>query len=278
VKLPDLSYMMTVAALRYIQSIYEPPERRNPDGLVRELLTPWQRIRCHLRASTSIGALRAQPFYYYVLSRTRYYDEVHRHAVADGITQIVNIGAGSDTRAYRFADQLQTSHVRVLECDQPKATQVKQLVARRRWRADHVSYLPIDLNEPPWQALEHWLQQHCRTKTLVLMEGVSPYVDSDCFARFLGFLAAALPRGSSLAYDFKLPGVNEAFGRSRRTPAPFRLASARDEVAAFHSNRGYRLNYLETSADLSRRLLPALDSLNSPLFDEDVLVQLEIAP
>jgi len=55
VKLPDLSYMMTVAGLRYIQSIYEPPERRSPDGLVGELLTPWQRMNLNLRARVSLG-------------------------------------------------------------------------------------------------------------------------------------------------------------------------------------------------------------------------------
>jgi methyltransferase (TIGR00027 family) len=277
VKLPDLSYMMTVAGLRYIQSVYEPPERRNPDHMVRDLLTPWQRMGCDLRARISLGTLRVQPFYYYVLSRTHYYDDVYRNAVADGITQIVNIGAGSDTRAYRFADELRKSDVRVLECDQPEATRMKQRAARRRWRPDHVSYLPIDLNGTAWPDLQDWLQRYCHAKTLVLMEGVSPYIESKSFGRFLQFLATDLPANSRVAYDFKLPGVNDEFGHSERIPEPFRLAGIWDEVVAYHSERGYHVERLETSADLSRRLVPSVDTLNTTRFEEDALVQLSTA-
>jgi methyltransferase (TIGR00027 family) len=276
VKLPDLSYMMTVAGLRYIQSVYEPPERRNPDGLVRELLTPWQRMSCNLRARMSLGTLRAQPFYYYVLSRTHYYDDVYRSAVAGGITRIVNIGAGSDTRAYRFANELRNNQVQVLECDQPEATRMKERAARRRWRPDHVSYLPIDLNDDAWPGLEDWLLREQDKKALILLEGVSPYIDTQAFGGFLQFLTRVLPATSRVAYDFKLPGVNEDFGRSARTVRPFRLASRRDEVVAYHSQWGYRLEALETSAELSRRLVPSLVSLDVVPFEEDALVQLSI--
>jgi methyltransferase (TIGR00027 family) len=275
-KLPDLSYMMTVAGLRYIQSIYEPPERRNPDGLVRELLTPWQRMSCNLRARLSLGDLRAQPFYYYVLSRTRYYDDVYRNAVASGITRIVNIGAGSDTRAYRFADELRNNQVQVLECDQPEATRMKEQAARRRWRPDHVSYLPIDLNDDAWPGLTDWLRRQGDRKTLILLEGVSPYVNMDAFGGFLQFLTKTLPTNSRVAYDFKLPGTNADFGRSGRTTNPFRLPKNREEVAAYHLERGYRLDALETSAELARRLVPSLSSLDMRPFEEDALVQLSM--
>ena len=276
-KLPDLSYMMTVAGLRYIQSVYEPPERRNPDGMVRDLLTPWQRVSCDLRARMAIGSLRAQPFYYYVLSRTHYYDDVYRSSVASGITRIVNIGAGSDTRAYRFADELRAKNVQVLECDQPEATKMKERAAKRRWRPDHVSYLPIDLNDDVWPGLQDWLQRQGDKRTLVLLEGVSPYIETKSFGGFLQFLAKTLPAGSRVAYDFKLPWVSGRFGRSRRTAKPFRLTSSRDEVVDYHSERGYTVEWLETSAELSQRLVPSLGLLDVAQFEEDGLVQLAIA-
>jgi methyltransferase (TIGR00027 family) len=274
VRLPDLSYMMTVAGLRYIQSVYEPRDRRNPDNMVRELLTPWQRLNCDLRARIAMDTLRGRPFYYYVLARTHYYDDVYRTAVANGAQRIVNIGAGSDTRAYRFAEELKKNRVQVLECDQPEATMMKQRAARRRWRPDHVSYLPIDLNDATWPDFQHWLRQDGNTKTLVLMEGVSPYIESGSFGRFLQFLAGALPENSWVAYDFKLPGVNEVFVSSERIANQFRLASGRDEVVAHHTARGYRVERLETSAELTRRLAPFVDSQTTPLFEEDALVQL----
>ncbi len=111
-KLPDLSYMMTVAGLRYIQSIYEPPERRKSgwNGSRPAHAVAARELRLARRVFPSALCVHNR-FNYYVLSRTRYYDDVYRSAVADGITQIVNIGAGSDTRAYRFADELKKSGV-----------------------------------------------------------------------------------------------------------------------------------------------------------------------
>ena len=73
--LPDLSNMMKVGQLRYIQAFYEEDGWRNPDTFVRHLLTPLQRAECALRGW--LGPRRLQknnPFYFYLLARTLYYD------------------------------------------------------------------------------------------------------------------------------------------------------------------------------------------------------------
>jgi O-methyltransferase involved in polyketide biosynthesis len=97
-----------------------------------------------------LARLRAEPFYYYLLARTMYYDQVIKDAVAGGAKRIVIVGCGSDTRAYRFQDLLRNGGVRVLECDPPEAIHVKQQMTAR-WRpGEHVEYLPIDLNDDEW--------------------------------------------------------------------------------------------------------------------------------
>ena len=101
--LPDLSYMMKVGQLRYIQSVYETAEYRNPDTLVGDLLPTLQRWGCDLRGRILLAKLRSQPFYYYVVARTKYYDAIFLEAICDDVNFIVNIGCGSDTRAYRKA-------------------------------------------------------------------------------------------------------------------------------------------------------------------------------
>lgn len=275
-KLPNLSYMMSVGQLRYIQSVYEPAEYRNPDALVREFLPRLQRWNCHLRGIVLRSRLRAQPFYYYVLARTKYYDAVYADAIASGVKQVVNIGCGSDTRAYRFSQLLNRHGVKALECDQLDAINVKQIIAKRNWPVNHVEYLPIDLNAPSWPEFEHWLERHRGTDMLVMMEGVSPYVNEDAFRRFLGLLAAALGPGSRVAYDYKLRGITEEFGRSERTQVPFRLSADRREVATWHDALGFRLGHFESSADLTLRLFPALAGTPAPLFGEDVLIDLRL--
>ena len=275
--LPNLSNSMYVARLRYIQSIHESPERRNPDTLVRYFIPMLERLRTEWLGREELSKLRGDPFYYYLVARTRYYDQVINDAVSDGVRQIVNVGCGSDTRAYRFGDLLRSKNVKVLECDQPDAIYAKRQVAKR-WRCfDHVEYLPIDLNDDTWPGLEHWFGDRARPNALVLMEGVSPYVNSSNFGRFLVLLATRLSPGSQLAYDFKICGIHDDFGRVGRIQKPFRLSGASDEVAAFHEPRGLRLEHMELSSELCARLLPDLVESAVTLFSEDGLVRLQVA-
>jgi methyltransferase (TIGR00027 family) len=272
--LPDLSYMMTVGQLRYIQSRYETGQFRNPDALVGDLLPALERWGCDFRGRILLDRLRSQPFYYYVVARTQYYDSVFLDAIFDKADFIVNIGCGSDTRAYRFGHILRQKGVRVLECDQAAAINAKRQMAANLWRADHVEYLPIDLNGDAWPELEHWVHQKPGARMLVMLEGVSPYVNEDSFGLFLDFLARTLQPGSRLAYDFKLSGIAEGFGLSERTQRPFRLGESQEEVAAFHRAHDYELECMELSSDLSLRLLPDLQKSATQLFREDSLVRL----
>ncbi len=265
---------MYLARLRYIQAIHESPELRNPDNLVGHFLSTRQRVRALWLSREDLARLRANPFYYYVLARTRHYDQVLRDAVSDGVQRIVSVGCGSDTRAYRFAGLLRSHGVRVLECDQPDAIRRKERLVRW-WRpADHVGYLDIDLNDEEWSKLDLWLRRQPEARTLLMIEGVSPYINDDAFDCFLRSMATTLFAGSHIAYDFKLRGINDDFGATGRTSRPFRLPSDRAEVAAFHERRGLRLQRMEFSTELWARLLPSSPVLTSASFDEDGLVML----
>jgi methyltransferase (TIGR00027 family) len=269
---------MYVARLRYIQSIHEAAERRNPDALVRHFIPALQRWRSAWLGRRELSKLRKDPFYYYLLARTKYYDQVVSDAVAEGVQQIVSIGCGTDTRSFRFLRLLKSKRVTVLECDQPKAIRIKRRMATR-WRdADHVEYLSIDLNdEASWPDLERWLKGR-PGKTLVMMEGVSPYVNDDAFERFLLVLARQLAIGSFVAYDFKVQGANDNFGREDGILRPFRLSRSRDQVAAFHGAFGLHLEHMESSAELCARLLPASRESHASPFMEDGLVRLGVEP
>lgn len=268
--LPNLSFMMHVGQLRHIQWTYEAPEYRNPDAAVGGFLSFRQRFRCAVRGRLFLSRLPENPFYHFVLARTRYYDEVFLDAVYEGARSIINIGCGSDTRAYRFAHILKQKSVTVLECDQPEAIRTKEAAARRHWPTDHVRYIPLDLNDADPAGMAPVLDEVKRGPVLVMMEGVSPYVSSESFAAFLRLLAANLHPRSHLAYDFKIRGAADNFGRTDRVPQPFRLPADRAEVNAFHEAMGFQLRHMELSADLVKRLLPSAPRL----FTEDCSLRL----
>ena len=253
--LPASSYLVNVGQLRYIQSRCE----KSPDALVGAFLSLPQRLACIVRGALLLPRLRANPFYYYLLARTRYYDQLFVDAVHDSVACIVNIGCGSDTRAYRFARLLEAKGITVIECDRPEAISAKRSLAARRFPITHVRYVPLDLNRGFGTALD----QVPAGRSFVMMEGVSPYIGSTQFEAFLRLLAARLAPGSTLAYDFKLEGVAPGFGH----PQSFRLPPERDAVAAYHRALGFRLQHFETSASLTRRLAPRA----AGLFEDDCL-------
>ena len=59
-----------------------------------------------------------------MLMRTRYIDEALLRAVRKGVRQIVTLGAGFDSRAYRFQEELKDC--KVIEVDAPPTQQYKQ--------------------------------------------------------------------------------------------------------------------------------------------------------
>lgn len=273
--LPDHCNASSVGRLRYIQSVHESGERRNPDTLVRHFIPLLQKLRIACLGSVTLARLRADPFYYYLVARTRFYDGVVRDAIAGGVRRIVNIGCGTDTRPYRFHRLLEGHGVRNLECDQPRIIAAKRRLFERLGRFDHVEYLPLELNDPSCPALERRLIQKPSLPTLVMMEGVSPYVDQDSIGRVLWLLGRTLVPGSRVAFDYKLRGVDDDFGRSARTCRPFRLGERPDEVARYARQFGLELERLELGAALSVRLLPALGSA-APRFCEDAVVELRV--
>lgn len=269
---------MMMARWRYIQAVREPAERRNPDTLVRRFIPMLDRLRVAWMSKQDLEKLRSHAFYYYLVARTKFYDGIVLDAVSGGASRIVNIGCGSDTRAYRFEEVLRKNGVRVLECDLPAAIQAKQQLTKRWGRFEYIEHLPLDLNDGAWPDLDRWLGPRTDAKTLVLVEGVSPYIFENPFTQFLALLAGRLAQGSRVAHDFKILGANDNFGRrARRTDKTFRLEAERGAVTAFYKKLGYRLERFELGSELTVLLVPGLSGSIHPLFTEDALVDLRVS-
>jgi methyltransferase (TIGR00027 family) len=273
--LPNLSSSVGVARLRYIQSVRESPEHKNPDTLVGEFLSRPVRWLSMLQAKLQLSKLRSHPFYYYLIARTVYYDRLFVDAVGNNIKYIINIGCGTDTRSHRFNEFLEREKVSVIECDQSSSITVKQKLAKEMWCTRHVAYVSIDLNAEAWPDLVDRLGEIPST-VLVMLEGVSSYVNDRSFAQFLGFLADKLKAGSQLAYDYKIAADVDDAPDGNQVKGLFRLPSTREKVAAYHKALGYELSLMELSSDLTLRLLPDLLGSNVPLFTEDCLLQLTV--
>jgi methyltransferase (TIGR00027 family) len=272
----NFSNSKVVSQLRYIQSVHETTEFSNPDTFGRHFVPVVRRWRLARLPQKQLAKLRFDPFYRYLLARTKYYDGVLLDAISGNMQYIISVGCGNDTRPYRFQHVLKQKGVKVLECDQPEAISYRQRMANRLGTFDHIAYLGIELNDGTWPDFEYWLDTNNTAKALVLIEGVTPYVNAEAFGRFLSLLGRKLLAGSRVAYDFKFRGAADDFGRVGRTQTPFRLTRVIEELVAYHEGLGYRLSHVEQSSDLSARLLSDLADSNAPLFTEDGLIVLEV--
>jgi methyltransferase (TIGR00027 family) len=139
-----------------------------------------------------------------VACRTRFFDDCIWDAVKDGCQQVVILGAGYDTRAYRLHLPKQVSFI---EIDQPEVQAQKkvkvtslQLLKNGMAPLGHmVHFIPIDFNT---QSLDEVLAKSSAfrsgVKTVWIMEGVSMYIPREAFAATLSIISKLGAPGSRL--------------------------------------------------------------------------------
>lgn len=184
-----------------------------------------------------------------VLARTRYIDEHTTACLGNGIRQVVILGAGYDTRAYRLVDPAQG--VRVFEVDHP-ATQAVKLAKLHEVLGTipfHVEFVPVDFGR---DALAERLIEagyDPGKRTLFIWEGVSYYLTAAAVDQTLAFMARHSAVGSAVLFDFFPRAVID--GTSRRKEAitlrkrltergePLLFGIDDDEVVPFLRARGF---------------------------------------
>jgi methyltransferase (TIGR00027 family) len=151
----------------------------------------------------------------YIVARTRYFDDCLQQCLDDGCTQVVVLGAGFDSRAYRF-DQFRTGTT-VFEIDHPATQRAKRdkLTEIFGHPPEHVVYVPVDFVKDSLgeQLLKNGFDSS--QKTMFLWEGVSYYLTAEAVDHTLAFIAARGGPGSSVVFDYTYPSVVEGTCRRR---------------------------------------------------------------
>jgi methyltransferase (TIGR00027 family) len=142
-----------------------------------------------------------------LLARTRYIDDYLKARIDDGIAQLVILGAGFDTRAYRF-DGLK-GNVKVFEVDHPATQKVKTETINRIFGSlpENIIYVPIDFEK---ESLSVRLLESCynkNLKTLFIWDGVTMYLSAEAVDETLGFVTKNSGKGSSIIFDYIFKSV-----------------------------------------------------------------------
>ncbi len=225
-----------VAAARAIGAREPDISVRNPDDLAAALLGEPSQLHVAHPVVTALGAsydeamqdLETVGLVRAMIIRTRFIDEALERAIAAGATQVLILGAGLDSHAYRCREPL--AGARVFEVDRPATLDYK----RRRVNEalggapDNLTYVPLDREEPIPATLARQGYDLSR-RTFILMEGVSMYLPEAALRTTLLFVATHA-QGSSLVFDFATRAMVEGIRRIDLASIP---AAARASTERF---------------------------------------------
>jgi methyltransferase (TIGR00027 family) len=177
--------------------------------------------------------------------RERYIDDYLRSGLAQGVQQVVVLGAGYDARAYRF-EGFQRG-VKVFEVDHPATQQAKLKRLQKIFGSvpSYVIYVPIDFNT---QTLEQRLRE-CgydeQQKTLFIWQGVTQYLTPEGVDSTLAFVAHHSGPGSSIIFDYMYTSLLNGTVKHGEVSKMRRDRWLSNEVLAFGIPQGTIESFLE---------------------------------
>jgi len=134
------------------------------------------------------------------VARTRFIDDQAALALGSGIAQVVILGAGFDSRAYRIPGMAQ---VVVFEVDHPATSRAKRQGVETRLGAvpPHVHFVPIDFNTERLPETIAAAGFDSRRRTLFIWEGVTNYLTEAAVEATLRWCAKAAS-GSTIVFTY----------------------------------------------------------------------------
>jgi methyltransferase (TIGR00027 family) len=140
-------------------------------------------------------------------ARTRYIDEYVSERLDDDIQQLIILGAGYDSRAYRI-EKLRDK-VTVFEVDHPTTQELKIKKLKKIFDPlpGNVIYVPIDFNKEKLQQRMFESGYDQNKKSLFIWEGVTPLITAEAVDETLHFVARFSEPGSSIIFNYILKSV-----------------------------------------------------------------------
>ena len=136
-----------------------------------------------------------------VVVRTRYIDDVLGDALSRGAEQVVILGAGFDSRAYRLRG---IERSRVFEVDHPVTqAEKKRLVVRRLGAVPpHVTLVPIDFDAHALDSVMPGAGYRAEARTFFICEGVTHYLSAASVDTLFRYVSRSAGAGSRMVFTY----------------------------------------------------------------------------
>jgi methyltransferase (TIGR00027 family) len=201
-----------MALFRALESSLPEARRLFDDPLARSFVTWPLNVVARLAVLPGLGALLPRIIDYRVpgtrssaVARTRFIDDAITASLQEPIEQLVILGAGFDSRAYRLPG---LRHIAVFEVDHPDTLTTKRKILERELSAlpPHVRFVAADFNERELESVMAAAGYRATSRTFLLWEGVTHYLTEAAVDSTLRWCSRAAP-GSRLLFTYVHAGV-----------------------------------------------------------------------
>ncbi len=243
-----------VASYRAVESLKPEHQRVCYDPFAIHFLRTGFRLVCKL------GPL-VQPLFWLIaernfssdvaqgIGRTRFIDDYTKQCIDNGMRQMVILGAGYDSRAYRIGGIKEK--VKVFEIDHPATQSDKKAKLIKLFGAlsPHVTYVSIDFDRETFEQ-KLLASGYDRTlKTLFIWEGVTYFLSDGAIDGTLAFVRDQSGAGSSIIFDYifksVIDGTYDSIEAKREKEIlasigePFTFGIEEGTIEQFLANRGF---------------------------------------
>jgi methyltransferase (TIGR00027 family) len=262
---------MATATMRAIAAHDEREEIRGADNLA-ELFLNEDRLAPLKDPATRQWVLKnrtAPGAYEFMIARTAFFDHVFKKALLHHLPQLVLLGAGYDSRPYRFRELAQGTHI--FELDAAPTQHRKQEILERAGISmpPHLTFVPIDFSTDD---LAEALTKNGFSSTgraLFIWEGVTYYLTAEAVDHTLAAVKAVSATGSEICFDYASlsPEALREEGakvlrehmRTRHSNEPTRFGIPYGTLGQFLGERGYQIVENLDASEMENRYLTLRD-------------------
>lgn len=262
---------LATATLRALAAHDPRQEIRGADNLAELFLTEKQKAPLKdAKVRDWVMKNRVTPgAYEFMIARTAFFDEVVQNALSNGVPQLVLLGAGYDSRPYRFAHLM--SDAIVFELDAlPTQLRKKEILECGGVRVPStVRFVPIDFVTDDLESTLLSAGFSKEKTALFVWEGVTYYLSRDAVEKTLAAVRALSGRGSSICFDvaslsdeaLREDGAKKLRQKmsSDHSSEPTRFGIPSGKLEAFLANHGYAIEEIFTSAEMEAKYLTLSD-------------------
>ena len=247
---------MSVTFCRALASKDEREEIKGPDNIAEIFLAEEAKklLIDNTTRKWAIQQLVTSPLYGYFIARTAYIDSVFQKVCMEGIPQIVILGAGYDTRAYRFREIIKNTKVFELDIHSTQHKKIESLEKAGISIPISLSFVPINFKTDKLYDVLSKAGYDKNKQSLFIWEGVIYYLSYEVVDSTLNFIKNNSSVDSFICFDYmteELESINAA--------EPFRFWIVKDKIETLLAKKGFKIIEHISPDDMEKRYLTLKD-------------------